>query len=75
MVLASRQPFTRTLRGLDAIANGTRFPDVVDPTEEISGLNALLEGFETSRGEVEPRDGITLATNDIATLLMTFEAI
>ncbi|ESA38702.1 hypothetical protein N836_30765 [Leptolyngbya sp. Heron Island J] len=34
-----------------------------------------MEGFDTSRGEVEQRDEITLATNDMATLMMTFEAI
>ncbi len=75
MVLASRQPFTRTLKGLDAIANGTRLPEVTDPDEEISGLNGLLEGFDSSRGETEQGDGVSLATHDMATLLMTVEAI
>ena len=75
MVFASRKPFTRTLKGLDAIAIGTRVRSEIDPNEDLSGLNGLLEGFDTPRSEQDDQATITLSTNDIATLAMRLEAV
>ncbi|MEM9482301.1 MAG: caspase family protein [Cyanobacteria bacterium P01_F01_bin.116] len=75
MVLASRTPFRRTLKGLNAIAQGQRTNDEIAPDEDITGLNGLLEGFDTPRGDNEGRDAIALSTQHMATLSMTIEAV
>ncbi|MEM9266003.1 MAG: caspase family protein [Cyanobacteria bacterium P01_F01_bin.13] len=75
MVLASRTPFTRTLKGLSAIAQGERIKDEIDPNEDITGLNGLLEGFDESRGDQAQRQATSLSTTNIAILAMTIEAI
>ncbi|MGC1525592.1 MAG: caspase family protein [Phormidesmis sp.] len=75
MVLASKTPFTRALKELNAIAQGLRLSSSPNPKEDFTGLNGLFEDFDTPRGEsgsgVEP----VLAVDAIASLSMTIEAI
>lgn len=75
MVLTSKTPFTRALKGLDAIANGERVPNTPDPNENLSGLNGLFEGFDTPRGEEAAFGAQVLGVDAIATLSMTIEAV
>lgn len=75
IVLASKTPFTRALRGLSVIAQGTRLTEAPDSNADLSGLNGLFEDFDTPRGE--PGSGIepVLAVDAIAALSMTIEAV
>jgi len=74
MVLASKTPFTRALKGLSAIAQGLRLSSSPNPKEDFTGLNGLFEDFDTPRGE--PGSGVepVLAVDAIASLSMTIEA-
>ncbi|MEO0373367.1 MAG: caspase family protein [Cyanobacteria bacterium P01_A01_bin.17] len=75
MVLASKTPFTRALKGLSAIAQGERLSNDSVPNADLSGLNGLFEDFDTPRGE--PGSGVepVLAVDEIATLSVTIEAV
>ncbi|MEM6353845.1 MAG: DUF4384 domain-containing protein [Cyanobacteria bacterium P01_D01_bin.14] len=75
LVLASRRPFTRMLKGLDAVINGSRLPGEPDPSEDLSGLNGLLEGFDTPRGEADASAVTVLGVDEIAALSLTVEAL
>ncbi|MEL6249560.1 MAG: DUF4384 domain-containing protein, partial [Cyanobacteria bacterium J06627_15] len=75
LVLASRRPFTRMLKGLDAVINGSRLPDAPDPSEDLSGLNGLLEGFDAPRGEADDSAVTVLGVDAIAILSLTVEAL
>lgn len=75
MILASKTPFTRALKGLNAITQGERLSNDPDPNADLAGLNGLFEDFDTPRGE--PGSGVepVLSVDAIATLSMTIEAV
>lgn len=75
IVFASKTPFTRALKGLSAITQGTRLPNVADPNEDISGLNGLFEDFDTPRGERDRRVDLRLAVDEIANFSITLKAV
>lgn len=76
LAMASRQPFTRTLQGLAALADGTRrhLPEEIsDPTA--TGLDALLAGFDTPRGEADEQSPTVLEASEMVALSLTLEAL